>query len=195
MIQAARSPRIRGVAQDHHPFVPQQSGHPALQLWQRQHGHSLFVIRHCKQNALGSNHRYSYAINLRVQQVGPMARRVEPSLVYPARIGAYSDVFLDQAEVSARFARPRRHVWLAAVAMRDRPLRGHEHAVFHGGIGQRLVPQEPPSALLRPRFIRHREQLLGLGRLRHTLARLSVQTARARHGKAEQTHHCKPAHV
>ena len=124
-----------------------------------------------------------------------MARRVEPSLVNPARIGAYGDVLLDQAEVCAGFARARRNVRLAAVAMRNRALRRHQHAVLHCGIGQRLVPLEPASALLRPRLIGHREQLLGLGRLRHALARLCVQTARARHGKPEQTHDDKSAHV
>ena len=66
--------------------------------------------------------------------------------------------------------------------MGDGALGGHAHAVFHGGVGQGLIPNEAAAAFLLACLVGEGEQLLGLGGLRDSVALLREEGRRVLEG-------------
>jgi peptide/nickel transport system permease protein len=188
MIEATRGPCPGGIVPNRHSFLAEQPGNRVFHLDGRQNRHGPRVVGHCKQHPLRRDDRHADTIDLRVQQIGTMPRRIKPFLVNSAGIGTNGDVLLDEAEVGARFTGPRRQIRLASIAMRDGSFGSHAHAVSHRGVGQRLIPLEFSPTLLRPGLVGHREQLLRLCRLRHSLAVLRGGPHRPGHRKHKPSH-------
>jgi peptide/nickel transport system permease protein len=101
------------------------------------------------------------------------------------RVGAHSYVLFDQAEVCSRLSSTRSQIELSWIAMGNRALRSHAHAMLHGRFSQRRIPLQATKPRLRARLIGQRKQLLRLGRLRNALTSWSL---RAQHNPSRPRH-------
>jgi len=85
-----------------------------------------------KHSATGDD-RNANRVDLRAEQIGAVAGRIEPALIDRRYVGPESDILFDKTEVCAGVLRTNGEIGLAAVLVGDRPFNYHPLAVQNRG--------------------------------------------------------------
>ena len=160
VVHGAGAAGEQGIAENRDSADLDERGNTRLHLGGRERLDGARVIGYRIKHAAALHHGHADAVDLGIEQVGPVSGRVHPLVVNHCGGGADGDVFFNQVKVRACLAGATGEVGFAAVAMGDGSLGGHAPAVDERRCRQSRVPLQAACAGLLPRLVCKRQQLL-----------------------------------